>query len=105
MYVYRIENKHGLGPYSKGSTSTWQSGHHITSTGRPMPQDDIKEWKDLSYDEQHKYVFGFASLKQLQAWFRPEELSKLNASGYSIKRIRADNVVHGHTQVAFTRQK
>ena len=97
MYVYRVENQYKHGPYFM-FPCTWMTTLHAPSNNHPGPwNDNIRGgWND-------NHIFGFKDLKQLQAWFWPEELRKLQKLGFIPKRVKAKNIVHGDHQVAFIR--
>lgn len=110
--VFRIENKNRKGPYAV--QGQWQKEVHTPASGRPSPNSDSGfckvfhedvvryGWFDLYREVQTKQMlFGFSSLKQLQAWFQPEELKALEQLGYSISVYENVKGVDSGQQVIF----
>lgn len=62
MLVYRMENKHGIGPYQGDGIPSEIMRHHNVLKGRPvLPQ---------FYTEGHKkYIFGCQTIGDLLSWF------------------------------------
>ena len=65
-----------------------------------MPCHDIPEWNARRHAG---FVFGFASMDQLQNWFNAEERETLSGVGFSVVALEGDasQVLIGGHQVAF----
>lgn len=62
MLVYRMENKHGIGPYKAGGLPPKIMHHHNVFKGRPVLQHVYGNW-------QTKYIFGCQTIGDLLSWF------------------------------------
>lgn len=100
MWVYRVENEEGKGPYLSmpGKCDCWQTTDHNRSWRHPLPEDDIREWMG-SYTSLH--LFGFKDKRQLYSWFSQEELNNLNKLGFVVKKMKAKEILYGGYQIAF----
>lgn len=100
VYLYRVQNEEGEGPYHAYDidAALWQSGRH-SSPDRPAPYYD----PELEYRAhiQVRWKFGFQTLRLLQAWFRPEELRKLEKLGFHPVRVRAVKMCHSACQSVY----
>ena len=96
MYVYRIENNKGIGPYI-GNVEPWQSSNH---DNKPNPIDESLIACRSTLKNYHYYC-GFKDLNQLQAWFTPCEITTLSKQGFKIKRMKAYDIRIGKQQVIF----
>lgn len=114
--VFRVENARGEGPYlAMGlEQSTWASGPHLDSTGRPGPGADegLKTWLKNQPVELNDifcctplkpYSFGFKSLDQLFNWFDSNERLKLKQLGFDVVVyiVESKDVIEGTKQVIF----
>lgn len=106
-YFYRVENDRKVGPYV-GSDGGWRLGTHTSENGRPAVWEEEPQWQEIL--QYHNLAitdccFGFNSLRQLQSWFRPEELVRLCHSGwFKIVRIKGKAIIETNTQVLFVRE-
>lgn len=114
-YFYRVEDDNGCGPYyfRPKSHDTWMSCNHRRQPelvsrkhniryeimAEPFVLNRMVKANKLLSD----CIFGFTSLNQLQAWFRPEELRKLTTMGYKIKRVLGNPIINTSTQSMFVR--
>lgn len=102
-YFYRVEDSKGMGPYAGATrqgldgSSRWSSGSHDGSPDRPTL------FYEVGRGHERGQIFGFKTLRQLQSWFRPEELKRLYKLGYQIKRVRGRQIIATRTQVLFER--
>ena len=111
QYFYRVE-KNLVGPYFRKDIkdTDWMSGDHRWPTDkscRPSIRNEVDNLENILYLNGLKIkdcCFGFATLSQLQAWFRPEELRKLAKLGFSIRRVKGRIVAKSSTQVLFRRR-
>jgi hypothetical protein len=106
MKVFKIENKMGHGPYSaEEAKSEWMDHPHLDGE-HPLLMDEslceVKTWieqnKGYSMDD---FVSGFMTLDQLERWFSPRELIKLNQEGFQIVEKEALVVFALEKQVAY----
>lgn len=98
MKVYRVEDDEGGGPYS---------GKHHRKVEIAYPKDAQVYWpvpcEDGLSDVPRDYVYGFASMKQVRAWFGSKgrrALAKLGF-GLTVFDVDAKSVRRGYHQVAF----
>lgn len=107
MWVYRIQNKDGHGPYTAfldSNSPPWATKEHSAETGCPPPtRDGFKPSELKQFSWRFDIRFGFKDLKQLNNWFNKKELENLNKLGYNIYKIRASKVFKGKKQVVFVR--
>ena len=105
MQVIRIENEYGQGPYVAGGAKMFRNEHsdrkHPTwkeETGY-IPQDWANRWHIPSADVLH----GFKDMDQLNKWFTPLELKKMERNGFEVKVFEAKFVTHARKQVLFVK--
>lgn len=111
MFVWRVQNKEGEGPYAGlGDPLLWSKESHCKENGHPGPHDDeIYSQHMRRYKARlptHPYMFddfkyGFITAKQLRKWFSKEELKKLRKLGYRPQKVRARYTIASHFQCAF----
>ncbi len=95
MTIFRVE-KDGLGPYKTPIGSRWQEQSHNSLDRCPTPDIDFSE--DVGNS---KYKYGFASMDQLNSWFSPIELARLEKKGFKVVSLEADDVILGTNQLVF----
>ena len=85
MYVYRMENKQGRGPYD--SISDWMEEDHVRETGRPGPWEDelMNELRVL--EKYGEVLFACPTLDAAHAWFTEQERYNLAQRGFMINRV------------------
>lgn len=102
MYVYRVENAKGEGPYAirknRPELSAWSTSNHSRADG---PNHRPTKYQDGLSLCPENLRYGFRPLRQMQSWFRPEELVRLGRLGYIPVRIKAYRVYHGEQQLIF----
>ena len=88
MFVYRIEDRDGRGPYSCGAK--WEDERHNSDNGHPSPTRDglYRYWHSKEPDINLK--FGFTSTKQFRHWFSRNEQTKLLKFGYKLTKFKAE---------------
>lgn len=99
MEVYRVENKHGDGPYRSEFRVDSMSLKH-SDAAHPTPIiDGIK-------DQSSNKFCGFKSLDDLKRWFDGEDREALDFIGYHVSMYRVpDNVIdHGTCQLMFPKE-
>lgn len=110
MYFYRIENDASVGPYNSDYYHKWIDGWYKSKNGCPDPRNDVLynlHGKRVYYDGRdwdtfyHGHKFGFRNLKELQAWFSPNELSRLYNIGFMIKRVKGELIAYSKYQCIF----
>lgn len=110
MKVWRVENKHGEGPYN----SDWPHkskmiGEHYEDVGmdRPCLVQDFPVLVDQGPDVTRQYIFGFKTSGQANAWFRGW-FGTLSAFGYHLKQVDAqpETIILGRSgnQIVFKRK-
>ena len=102
MWVYRVENKEGHGPYRATGVCSydWGDEPHNGSNMHPTPtEDEIPEAIVVKGD----CICGFESIEQLEQWFSPTELRILNDLGFIPVKIESHTVHYGYHQIMFTR--
>lgn len=100
--IYRIENKHGVGPYVGGIC--WDRSHEAPRNPGPRDEPAFEYLFECNWTETSKYLYGFSSPEQLTNWFDPEELQEMDRNGFKIKVVplsQVENVVYGEKQVMF----
>lgn len=109
-YFYRVERDDGVGPYVSRYKEycRWMIGAHDGQVDEYHPDIQLELFcLEEVLDQQHTRfedcLFGFQTLTQLQRWFDPEELRKLNRLGYRIVRVLGVEVVSTSTQSMFVR--
>lgn len=113
--IYRLENPDAKGPYLGCGSSVWNTINHDSSDNHPGPRQEKgllkRQWYCVtsgSYGSGPKnYKFGFESIEQLNSWFDPFELTRLNYLGFNIVEIEIteDAVFEGSRQVLFNEKK
>lgn len=119
MFVYRIQNKYGHGPYNPHKLSKRKSNNSpyfsnklleaIDNLARlddgfrfPPQQSDKLSRQELARFKKGHYMSAFASLKQLVAWFPiEEELKMLKKYGFDIYKVEAAKIIKLENQVIF----
>lgn len=105
--VYRVENDLNRGPYQGSYLSSIMD---LAFDKCPIPYEDPllgRVWCDLlDRHEEHRYIFGFASMEQLEEWFYTQETrDDMTRAGFkvSVYRVNKSNAHIGMTQVIFRR--
>jgi len=95
MYVFRVENKKGEGPYRNEAgidSHLWGDEPHWGGDKHPSPYDDgVPHYST-------KHIFGFITMGQLLAWFSTEELAKLSRLGFYPRIVKAKGIIRGYSQ-------
>lgn len=99
MYVYRVEDMLGRGPYvGVQYQSTWADGDHNNGVDHPSPVEEGIPDRDRG-----ERICGFMSLNHLQRWFSATELRRLAALGYHLRRVKAVDLTATERQCVFRR--
>lgn len=103
MIIYRVQNAQGCGPYST-SNRNWQTRSHASKQTPHLALDRLLKYK-ARYNH-HAYLYGFKSMKQLNAWFTKEELINLGLYGFGIVALDIPDkkVIVGYKQVMFLKR-
>jgi hypothetical protein len=109
--VWRLEDRHGSGPYHGGHTyeqAPWRS--QIEQRWyHPMPDTEPgikKRYALMKKNEVLDDVFGFPSVVHFIMWFnKPHWRGQLERLGYRLIEYRAKNVAVGETQCIFNRKE
>jgi hypothetical protein len=106
MIVFRIEDADGQGPY-RTCNKSFECAFENDFLKHPTPfQDSLLSplWRKLDRNERDQFSCAFKSEEQLNSWFYNQEfLEWLHANGFhmALYRAFADEVLIGHSQVAF----
>lgn len=110
MYVYRVEDRIGAGPYHAGGLEVDRS-----STARhPSPRDDgLHKWKYSDYENTKHYFFGFESMQAANNWFGcmqnsiiqyNREVDHCKRFGIATYECNPSDVEIGGSQLVFKRE-
>jgi hypothetical protein len=104
MIVYRIQDKHGRGPFKPGFSGKWV-------LGRP-DHDNLFPWTvEFGMVHQNAYKHehigcGCKTIEQLKRWFTEPEYFTLINYGYDSVEIKPDRILaKSDIQIVFTRNK
>lgn len=106
IWVWRVEDENGEGPYRNGNGDLWdyEDGHHTSYNGHPLPSEEFPA-KDLKrihyYDSNHNFKFGFVSIRQYHKWFNKAERNRQAQVGIKLRRKRAEMVVRSSSQCMY----
>jgi hypothetical protein len=103
MYVYRLEDADGLGPYATGHAYNFA----LCGKQHPDPKYDIKGWNAVYTSQSMQYHFGFRTLDDLTEWFYARALTGLYSRGQRIVKYKISkwDVLMGTRQLAFEKRK
>lgn len=110
MYIFRVENEKGDGPYTAGHEAYQIVGYHTHMNGRPSPHFDRKLLSNIEDEEGNfyiaKYHFGFVSLIQLFKWFENVDREQLSEIGFTISVVQVpdEHVFEGYKQCCFDKK-
>ena len=106
MRVFRVETTIGEGPYRHAGVGSELCKRHCGNAHHPGPFDDRNVEGDRLINflwQDRSFVFGFASLEQLLAWF-VEELELLAQHEFVVSVYESSQVVYGKFQVIFIKE-
>ncbi|MCK5615628.1 hypothetical protein KAR91_77905 [Candidatus Pacearchaeota archaeon] len=110
LYVYRMQDRNGEGPYRMGHYDynkdryDWATRKHAKPR-HPTGYDD--KILGLSFEKldgmiAKRYKFGFIDEQQAYDWFNCRtERSRLSATGFKMTRVQAAEVICGDKQLIF----
>jgi hypothetical protein len=107
MYVWRMEDAQGRGPYR--DQESWTNEFHGSAwdknpTKHPEPNND-KGFDRKDLDTLNglwgDVLFGFQNESDIARWFTPEELVSLEKAGFKAKKVKAKEVWGSGKQVFF----
>ncbi len=105
MKVYRLENEDGTGVYHSGHVNVLNAKYYNAPEHQPGVHRDgsLGTWWSNAGYERFEYRSGFATKKQLNAWFTKKEQYKLSTLGshintYSVPR---ESIKFGDKQIMF----
>jgi len=117
MFIYRIENKNGKGPYRGENAPPLEKWIDRLDAHSDSSHPDAFWDEKKSIEEDSKYISwmilqkpqipetaffcGFASLSQLHQWFSLSEIIKLKSLGFNIVQRKARIVFLLEYQVIF----
>jgi hypothetical protein len=109
MIVHRVEDKEGKGPYnSDHSVSQSLKERHVNLDRAPTPYNDgMGSRSEAAWSYSACWRFAFKTEADLQRWFTPYELKRLQRVGF--KRVEytvsTRYINSGGKQCAFNRTK
>jgi hypothetical protein len=93
MWVWRLERRaDGKGPYQKHVIES----RHYDKVVNPEPHNDFPNtiWREMSYEDRKKYIFGFCSEEAARNWFGADFLKGLyRKSEWVLRRVPAIKVI------------
>jgi len=94
VYVYRVQDQTGRGPFIKDFTQRWHQERTPQEYADLPPF--VKEWPDFEMPEYPPPFVGCActSLDQLRLWFNPREYYKLLKYHYECYRLGPVRILH-----------
>lgn len=102
IFVFRIQDKKGRGPFAPGLTAKWKSNFDI-------PPAFFEEWPELLVGFNKKGMNAGCACRtkeQLKRWVNDEEYLKLKELGFEAVIISVDEVVReSENQLIFLRKK
>ena len=104
MNIFRIQNKHGFGPYKMGPEKcfmTWWDTDHDDRIPDPYYDKIIDHNRTLGEIFTEKHYFGFVSLNQLVNWFSFSELEKLYELNYFCVELETLKIIASENQCIF----
>jgi hypothetical protein len=109
VFVYRIEDENGKGPWQskKGlKAESWYDQPDTKINYFMEPNDSnihkIGPYLEWAEDEgSQQFLYGFKNLDQLNKYFSPTELEKLQEQGFKIVKVKADKTYEGKSQLIF----
>ncbi len=104
LFVYRVQDGEGRGPWRPGFSHRWVEDRPDHENLLPWPMEFGRVDRRLLYGE----AAGSAcrTLEQLRRWFTPSEYRTLQRYGYRAVRLEAGRILaEGPTQCVFGRAK
>ena len=114
MYVFRMQNKEGRGPYHQMFTgpdgdwisyrSAWaiRAHEHPERPGLMFDDGLMHSIRRMTTFREREWRFGFKSKEQALEWFdSTTERARLAEHGFRVVRIRAERIIYGDKQVLF----
>ena len=102
MFVWRVQNKKGQGPYT-GNYKAWLKRSHCGAT-HPEPHHDGVSKDGCEALCSRDAICGFETKRQAFEWFAKAELERLAKRGYRLQKVEASKVWKGKRQVVFIRK-
>jgi hypothetical protein len=106
MKVFRVQDKHGRGPWKPGFSHTWVEDRddHLNLPPWPVEFGGFENVLRKSAKGMHLGC-GCISVEQLKRWFTFSEYLKLISLGYSAVEVEADNILaQSDVQCVFNRR-
>lgn len=104
MFVYRVENENGRGPYNPGNISYKDRGYLWDLTQKFCNSDYHRApcEEKISIDRNLDERFGFATFKALRNWFNDFVLSELFKLGFKVYQYELCDGYLRHDKVGNT---
>ena len=103
LFVFRVQDKDGRGPWKPGFSAKWVVPRRDHDNLPPM----YEEFKQIEAQMiPGKAVYGSAcpTIKKLRRWFTKKEYAKLKQYGYHAMMMRVDNILAmSEVQLVFAR--
>lgn len=96
-FIFRVEDKHGVGPYHSKEISCWMHQDHYDGK-HPGPDDDSMLTKRHRYDT----YYGCSTINQLLTWFHIEELREFIEAGLRVMLYWVPSAIYTNHQAATT---
>lgn len=101
--VYRVQDKHGRGPFKPGFTAKWLK----VDKGLAPFYVEFNGFNPAAESSPHEHVgCGCTALEQLKQWFTKEEFITLKRFGFKAVRLDVDRVLRlSDKQCVFARSR
>lgn len=107
MYVYRLEDPEGNGPFAKEQAICTYLSQHNDPTEKHM-LDSIRHTRKQFDAESHRYIFGWSSQKKARAFVKAGKRNVVAMLGWRINcyRVYKHSTMRFHDgQVMFRRER
>ena len=102
IIIYRIQDKHGRGPWKPGFSHRWVQTREDHNNLHPW----YVEFGELDFSSFNHCAVGCLSVEQLRRWFSQHEYKTLLKYGYNSVKICVDEIIAtSDIQTVFSRKK
>lgn len=110
--IWRVQNKHGYGPYNQSFEGNILLTLMDTEDGKyvkkPHPQEDTVLNTIFQKSADQEYLYGFSSIEQFEKWFESEDIKQtLHDNGFYLASyeidLQKDKALIGDHQAVFTK--
>lgn len=100
--VYRVQDKHGRGPFAPGLSSLWVEPRDDHLNLAPF----YETWPDIVFSKYAFYGCGCRTIEQLKRWFTRSEYQTLQQIGFQAISLAADAIEReNNIQCIFSRKR